>query len=280
MAIMIKNPIISQVSLTVSDLSRSVDFYQNALGFSLQASEQSRATLGSSDYAFLELVENPQARQRSGTTGLYHFAVLVPSRLELARVLYHLAQSKTPLQGLSDHGVSEAIYLADPDGNGIEIYTDRHQDDWPFKNGQLEMLTLPLNTDELFSLLDSENEPWLGIAEDTVLGHVHLRVSHIPEAEQFYCELLGFDLVQRYGSSASFLSMDGYHHHVGMNTWAGVGAAPPPANSVGLREVKINLNGAAIIDRLQATNWPYEVLDSGLVLQDPSGNGIVIIGED
>jgi catechol 2,3-dioxygenase len=270
-------PIISEVSLTVRDLSRSIEFYRTALGFMLHQQDGGTAMIGPPDRTIVRLIEHTSARPVTGTTGLYHFAVLVPTRLDLAHALFHLAETRTPLQGLSDHGVSEAIYLPDPDGNGIEIYCDRAQDEWPRKEeGSLEMVTLPLDTDDLFSFLSENNSPWGGMPAGTILGHVHLHVSDIPAAEHFYTELLGFELVQRYGSSASFLSVNGYHHHIGINTWAGVGAPPPPDNAVGMHDFKISLPGDGMAERFETANWPYEIKDAGLALKDPSGNEIFL----
>jgi catechol 2,3-dioxygenase len=268
--------IISEVSLTVRDLARSLDFYQQALGFHILEKDQRAAKLGAPDTPLVHLIENPSVRPVTGATGLYHFAVLLPSRLNLAQILFHLAETRTSLQGLSDHGVSEAIYLPDPDGNGIEIYCDRPQADWPRKDGALEMVTLPLDTDDLFSLLSANESSWDEMVAGTILGHMHLHVSDIPDAEHFYSKLLGFELVQRYGSSAAFLSKNGYHHHIGINTWAGVGAPPPPQNAAGLREYTINVPDDGLVERLEAANWSYKKRNRGLVLEDPSGNGVVL----
>ena len=269
-------PIVTQVSLTVSDLEKSIDFYQNALGFRLHSRNGQTALLGSPDRIFLELIEGQNSEPVSRTTGLYHFAVLVPSPLELRHVLRHLAENRTPLQGLSDHGVSEAIYLPDLDGNGIEIYRDRPPDEWPMQNGQLEMVTRPMNTDAIFSELSTDSGSWHELPKGTFLGHVHLHVRDIAESENFYRNLLGFDLVQRYGQSASFLSLNGYHHHIGINTWTGVGAPAPPSEAIGLRSYTINILDDELTKRLAAANWPVEEQDEGLFMRDPSGNGILL----
>ena len=231
------------VHLTITDLSRAVEFYQSVIGLQLLHRSDDLAWMGAGgDSPLLVLTENPDAQPKQPrTTGLYHLALLVPSRLDLARSLQHLTESSCPLQGLSDHLVSEALYLSDPDGNGIEIYADRPRDSWRTRNGQLELSTVPLNVDDLLMELGQQDAAWSGLPTETRIGHVHLHVSDLGQAEAFYRDLLGFDVVSRYGPSASFVSAGGYHHHIGMNTWAGVGVPSPPADGVGLRFFTIQL---------------------------------------
>jgi catechol 2,3-dioxygenase len=203
--------------------------------------------------------------------------------MDLARTLDRLANQGYPLQGAADHGVSEALYLTDPDGNGIEIYIDRPRDEWPRQDDQLQMGTDPLN---IRALLNQSDGLWKGLPPDTRIGHVHLQVAHLDQAESFYCDVLGLELMQRYGPSALFLSAGGYHHHVGLNTWAGVGAPPPPPDAVGLRHFSIDLPDdkelARIAERLQAADIPFEPVAVALregvakLVRDPSGNGIVL----
>jgi catechol 2,3-dioxygenase len=271
---------IGTVSLTVSDLDRSLAWYQEALGFSVHRNGDGVAHLGAGGADLVELVEQPGARQVTGTTGLYHFAVLVPSRLALALSLKRIAVTQTPVQGFADHGVSEAIYLSDPDGNGIEIYRDLPRENWPVKNGQLQMVTDPLDLDDLLSEVDNGNGSSNGLNAATAIGHIHLHVADIPQTEAFYHDLIGFDLMQRFGGSATFLSAGGYHHHLGGNTWAGVNAPPPPQDAVGLRWYTINLpNQEAlqpITDRLHTAGIAIQERDQGLFVRDPSGNGVVL----
>jgi catechol 2,3-dioxygenase len=268
------------IFLTVSNLDRVVDFYQNSLGMHLHWRDGQVAGLGAGQQDLLRLIENPTAGTTRRTTGLYHFALLTPSRLELARVLRQLIQTETPLQGFSDHGVSEAIYLADPDGNGIEVYRDRPREEWPFENGKLVMGVDPLDIQALLAELNGTSEEWAGLDPLTSLGHVHLHVAELPAAESFYRDVIGFELMQRFGSQASFLSAGGYHHHLGINTWAGVGAPQPPQNSIGLRWYVIVLPSQASLDRIVAraleTGVPIQERDAGVHLQDPSGNGILL----
>src|SRR4051812_17705456 len=174
------------VHLTVSDLDRSIDYYEGSVGLGTRAREDGTASLGTPERELLVLVEEPGARPAAGSTGLYHFALLVPERRDLARWLAHAARSRVPLQGLSDHSVSEAIYLGDPDGHGIEIYADRPRDGWEGSVAQ-RMTTLPLDVDDLFRELDDPaTEPFDGLAVGTVMGHVHLKVASISETVGFY----------------------------------------------------------------------------------------------
>lgn len=266
--------------LTITDLSRSLDFYQNNLGFNLISRENGRAQLGIDSKTLLYLYENQGARTFPRRTGLYHFAILVPSRFNLAQSISHLAETQTPIQGFADHNVSEAIYLADPDGNGIEIYRDRPRDSWEYNNGRLKMGTDPLDLESLLSVLASRSEEWAGLHPDTTVGHMHLHVSSIPEAEDFYINWLGFDLILRYGPSASFLSAGGYHHHLGVNTWNGVGIAPPPENAVGLRFYEIILPDQKelnkVTEHLQTSEFLPNKQERGWLVRDPAGNKILL----
>lgn len=260
---------IGAVSLTVSDLSRSVDFYSGNLGLDLLERSGGEARFGSGATPLLHLVEDPASRPRRGTTGLYHFALLEPSRAALARSLRRLAETGARLTGASDHGVSEALYLDDPDGIGIEIYRDRPRQDWPRRGGQLAMVTEALDLESLLADFDPATPPG-----GTVMGHVHLHVARLDEARRFYVELLGFDVTQQYGSQALFVSAGGYHHHIGLNTWQGVGAPPPPPHSAGLRHFEIRLAGEAEEEALLGRLAAAGIATEGRLLRDPSGNAI------
>ncbi|GAB4577986.1 MAG: VOC family protein [Anaerolineales bacterium] len=271
---------VGSVSLTVSNLERSLAYYQNNLGLHLHRRENDTAWLGAGNHTFLILTKQPGARHPGRTTGLYHFAILTPSRHALAQSLRRLAETKTSVSGFSDHGVSEAIYLSDPDGNGIEIYRDRLRGEWPFENGQLQMVSDPLDLEGIMDELKKKDEPWSGLHPDTVLGHMHLHVADLPQAIQFYRDVIGFDLMQYFGNSAGFLSAGGYHHHLGLNTWNGVGAPPPPPNSIGLRWYTIQLPDetalSQVVERLQTYTVPVEKRDEGLFFRDPSQNGVLL----
>lgn len=270
---------IGLVALTVSDLDRSLRFYINALGFALIQREDRSALLGCGGEALLELVELPGARPKPPrTTGLYHFAILVPSRLDLARSLRHLAETRWPLQGASDHLVSEALYLADPDGNGIEIYRDRPRAEWPILGGQVQMATDPLDIDGVLGELAEDGRPWEGLQVGTTIGHIHLNVADLRQAEEFYCGVLGFDVMQSGYPGALFISAGGYHHHLGLNIWAGAGAPPQPSGTAGLRHYSVSLPDpsslASLLDRLSRARLFVEPLHDGWLVRDPSQNGL------
>lgn len=272
------------VHLTVSDLKRSLDYYQNALGFNLHKRKNGIAHLGAGKQDILVLTEVPGATRPRRASGLYHFATLVPSRLELAQSLKHIAETGTPVEGFADHLVSEAIYLSDPDGNGIEIYRDRPRSEWYDEQGNFKIATDPLDLDGVLAELENAATPsWRGLDPETKLGHMHLHVANLPQAESFYNGVLGFDLMARYGPMASFVSAGGYHHHIAFNTWAGVGVPPPPPGSVGLREFVVRLPNveemSRVIDRIQEAGLPIEETDEGVLVRDPSKNAIVLTAE-
>lgn len=273
---------IGEIQLTVANLDRSVQFYQDRLGFALLNHENGQARLGTRSHGLINLVKQPGVKPRAqrGMTGLYHFAVLLPDRRSLARLLYQMAENEVQVQGAADHGVSEALYLADPDGNGIEFYRDRRRNEWPADDlGKLQMGTDELDVDDLVMELKDGVTPWTGLPDATMIGHVHLHVRDLTEAERFYTRILGFQVMQRYGSGALFVSAGGYHHHIGLNTWAGAGAPPPPPDVAGLVWFEVCLPDQASIDalkgRLEAAGIPSENLNSGLLVKDPSQNSIL-----
>ena len=276
-------PRIASIDLRAAGRDRMLDFYTRGLGLALLDQDDHALRLGpGTDRPLLTLHLDPSARPAPGrTTGLYHFAILLPSRRDLARALRNLLQHGYPLQGAADHLVSEALYLADPEGNGIELYADRPRADWPRQDGKLRMATDPLDFEGLMAELSQDQAPWSGMPSATVIGHVHLKVAGIEEAESFYQDLLGFDLVTRYGASASFLSTDGYHHHVGLNSWESAGAPPPPDHAAGLLHFSLNqektadlasLHSRALSQGLSA-QWRGE----DLLLKDPSGNVVLLL---
>lgn len=270
------------VRLTVADLDRSRAFYERAIG--LRAFELEGGVLALGASAGQPLIElhgdstAPALDHRS--TGLFHLAVLVPSRPDLALALARLAQARWPLLGASDHLVSEALYLSDPDGNGIEIYRDRPRDVWRHTDGQLDMATLRLDLDDLVSELATGDGLQELAPAGTTIGHVHLQVSDIPESERFYSDILGFDVMVRGYPGALFVSAGGYHHHLGLNVWNSAGAAPPGPGSIGLRSYDVVLPSTdardRVLERVRAAGLEPEPAADGPLLRDPSGNALVL----
>jgi catechol 2,3-dioxygenase len=241
---------VGAVHLTVADLERSIAYYTGAIGLTLGEREGTVARLGSPGRDLLVLYEEPGARPVRGHTGLFHFALLVPERRALARWLRHALDRRVQVTGASDHLVSEALYLRDPDGHGIEIYRDRPREEWPREGEGIRMASDPLDVQDLLASLDgTAAEPFETLPPATTMGHVHLHVADIDETEAFYRDVLGFDVVARLGDQATFMSAGGYHHHVGANVWAGHGATPPPPGSAALRSATIVLPDAGERDR-------------------------------
>jgi catechol 2,3-dioxygenase len=266
---------VSELALVVSDLARATRFYTETLGLRALEASPGLARLGAGG-AFLQLEERPDATRPRGTTGLFHFAILYPSRADLAGALRRLVDARYPIQGAADHLVSEAVYLADPEGNGIEIYRDRPRAEWPMREREVVMATDPLDVD---ALLAKAPAGWR--TPDAVrLGHVHLQVHDIPAVEAFYRDRLGFDLTARYGRQASFFGAGGYHHHVGVNTWTTAGAPPAPEGSLGLRWFRIATGGerlpAWIQASLESAGLPVREEDGALWTRDPSGHVAVM----
>lgn len=225
------------VKLRVSDLARSLQFYRDVLGYQVDARGERTVRLrpeGACPAHFV-LEELPGAqRPPRRATGLYHAAILLPHRRELARVIRHLAAVGWSIGGVADHGVSEAIYLDDAEGNGLEIYADRPRSAWPERSGQVAMYTDPLDIPDLLRELDADPRPWTAMPREARIGHVHLQVSDLDRAEEFYCGVLGFEVTQRSYPGALFVSAGGYHHHLGLNIWNSRRAGPPPENATGL----------------------------------------------
>jgi catechol 2,3-dioxygenase len=266
------------VELTVSDLDRSLTYYQEAIGLQVRERSNGSASLGG-DSELLVLHEQPGARPAPRNTGLFHFALLVPARRDLAAWLAHAIREQVPLTGVSDHFVSEALYLRDPDEHGIEIYADRPRAIW---EGQVARLTTePLDLENLLGELpDPDSEPFERLPTATVMGHVHLQVADIPEAVGFYRDVLGFDLTASLGAQAAFLSAGGYHHHVGANTWNSAGAPPPPEGAAALQRATIAVPDNSARDEAlrrvaDAGQEPEETSD-GPVVRDPSGNRLLL----
>jgi catechol 2,3-dioxygenase len=274
---------VGMVALTVASLERSLRFYTDIFGFTLLDQKAGEATLGTPSSPLLLLREEPGARpwphDRYAYTGLYHFAVLVPTRRDLGRWLRHWLQLGLPLPGQGDHLVSEALYISDPDGNGIEIYRDRPRSEWHWDNGQVRMAVDPVDIRGVLAEAETDDEPWAGFPDGTRIGHIHLQIGDVPQAKVFYHDVLGFDIVATM-PSALFVSAGGYHHHIGMNTWHSRNASPAPAGTAGLRfftlEIPSEEARAAIAARLTAAGIPSTQTPDAVIVQDPWQNTLVL----
>jgi catechol 2,3-dioxygenase len=266
------------VHLTVSDLDRSVAYYQDTAGLRQHRREDGSAALGTGGEDLLVLHEDPAARAPGRHAGLFHVALLYPTRLELSRTARRIATSRIPISGASDHGVSEALYLRDPDGNGVELYVDRDPSVWPAPAAgtaeKVGMFTRALDVEDLLRVSDGE-EVHRHAGAGLVVGHLHLHVGSIPEAVAYYRDVVGFEEMTTY-PGASFLAAGGYHHHLAVNTWAGEGVGPAPDHVAGLREWTVVLADDAEVDavgrRLEAAGATVLRLDGqGLLTFDPWG---------
>lgn len=251
--------LLGPVTLTVADLDRCAAFYEQVLGLYLLSREDPHVALGTSSGDVLVCLagDSSAPRPQAGASGLYHLALLLPDRVELARAARRIADARWNLTGAADHLVSEALYLHDAEGNGIEIYRDQPRGDWRYgPGGELEMATLPLDLDAVMAELPAGEIP--PTVEDRArIGHVHLHVQDLAAAGRFYTEELGFEVTVSSYPGALFLSQGGYHHHIGLNTWSGRAGAPP-AGALGLRSFEINQAGR------------------DAELADPSGNSVLL----
>lgn len=268
------------VRLLVGDLGRARDFYSRALGLAELGDGDGPVAMGAAGGpALVELEGRPGAPERPRrSTGLFHLAILVPSRPDLARAVRRAADAGASITGAADHLVSEALYLDDPEGNGIEIYRDRPRAEWAYEGGELRMGTLALDLAGVLGELPAGPDP--GMAAGTTMGHVHLQVRDIPEAEAFWCGVVGFEPTVRGYPGALFVSAGGYHHHLGLNTWGTSGAPPPPEGARGLSRLEVILPGAGDVDALEgrarAAGIAPERRDGGALLRDPSGNVVSV----
>lgn len=265
----------SEVNLKVKNLDYALTFYQNIMGFKVLEKADRKAVLtanGKTPLVTLEQPENVLAKE-GRTSGLYHFAILLPSRADLSVFLRHFLGTGYQL-GAADHYVSEALYITDPDGNGIEVYRDRPSNEWSWKDGLVDMATVELDGNGLLAESDTE---WTGLPSGTIMGHIHLHVGDLQKAEEFYTKGLGFTIVSYY-PQAVFLSTGGYHHHIAINTWQGEGAPTPPKNSVGLNWYSLvfpdNAARESAIERLKQLGASVEKEADYYVTSDPSGNQI------
>lgn len=272
---------LGRVRLQVSDLERSLEYYRSVIGLRLLEESDGRAVLGAhgDEAPLVELCERPGAAPvpRRGRLGLFHFALLLPDRASLGRFARHLA-SVGARAGASDHFVSEALYLQDPDGLGIEVYADRPRSAWQVSGQQLQMATEPLDLQDL--LQAAGTQPWAGMPLGTVIGHVHLHVADLQAAAAFYHEALGFDAVVWGYPGALFLSAGGYHHHLGLNTWA-AGAPPAQADDARLLSWDLvlpdekSLEGA--VESLKSSGYPVADPETGHSAADPWGTTVRLV---
>lgn len=275
---------VSRVDLRVRDLSRTVDFYMRMIGLKVVESAGAKAAISATGQppALLVLNEDIHAAPRlHRTTGIYHLAFRFPTRRDLAHVLQRLVRHDYGIEGASDHLISEAIYLSDPEGNGVELYTDRPRAEWPSRNGQIEVENRPLDLAALLASVGTELPP-PHAPPGTDIGHIHLHVSDLAEARRFYHEYLGFNVTMRL-SGALFFAAGWYHHHIGVNTWAGT--TPSPPNSVGLISYRFEVPVTEVLYCLQhrAPLAGYEARtvksESGaeiLQIRDPNGNWLEV----
>lgn len=270
---------IGAVHLTVADLQRSLHFYKAIIGLAPLSETTTGASLGVAEQPLLGLHLLPGARASSSYTGLYHFALRIPTRQGLGAALRHLAAVQAPFSGFADHGVSEALYLSDPDGHGIEIYRDRPRSDWYDEQGNFNLVTERLDADGL--LAAGEQNAWVGLPAGTDMGHIHLQVADVAAARAFYTGVLGFEHMTDY-PGAAFVSAGGYHHHIGLNAWNSRGASPPPADTARLLSYEILLPNAEalanVVDRVRSGGGELtaDAAAAGHRLQDPSGNTILL----
>jgi catechol 2,3-dioxygenase len=265
------------VRLVAGDLDMMTAFYARALGLEVLERDARHARLGAGGAALVELLGHPDAPRRPPrTTGLFHLALLVPARADLAQVVHRVAGAGAGFSGASDHLVSEALYLDDPEGNGIEVYRDRPREEWRRgPAGELEMATLPIDLDGVLGSLPP-GTPDEGMPPGTAVGHVHLQVRDTDEAEGFYAGGLGFDVTVRGYPGALFVAAGGYHHHLGLNTWGTRGAPAPPPGARGLDRFRIDLptpgDVGAAAARAERAGHAVSAGPDGVVVADPSGN--------
>ena len=266
------------VRLQIADLNRSLEYYDKVMGFRVVERKSDRVSLAAhgDDTVLIELVERKGARAvpRRGRLGLYHYAILLPDRASLGKFLAHLAELGV-YAGMSDHLVSEALYLTDPDGLGIEVYADRPRSDWKLKDRQLAMATDPLDVQNLVAA--AKGEKWTGMPAGTKVGHVHLYVGDIDQAAAFFHEGLGFDKIVWNYPGALFLSAGGYHHHLGTNTWA-AGAPHAEEGDARLLEWTVLVpsasDAAQAAKSIESAGYAVEQSPEGWVATDPWGTNV------
>lgn len=265
---------IGVVTLNVRDLENLSRYYQHVVGLRVLDSDPSSVRLGTSDTLLLELISDTDAAPRDPRgAGLFHTAFLMPTRAHLALWTKHAVDNRFLITGASDHGVSEAIYLYDPEGNGIEIYADRPSSQWRYADSYIEMVTEPL---DIAGLMAQASGEWSGMPENGTVGHLHLQIGSLDEAEAFYSAILGFDVACRY-PGANFFGSGGYHHQVATNIWSSKGAGPRADNPAGLAVFEIIADEPrieAVRQRAEQAGRATEKTPDGLILRDPWNNKV------
>ena len=271
---------VGHVKIKVENLERSLTFYQDTLGFDILERTNSTATLTTDGKTSILSLEQPKnvIPKQGRTTGLYHFAILLPERSDLANIVVHFVEKGIRFAA-SDHLVSEALYLDDPDGNGIEIYSDRDPSVWKWESNEVAMTTIRLDIQNLLTSIKPGGK-WEGMPQGTVMGHIHLHVAELEKTEEFYIKGLGLGVVNRFAGQALFMSDEKYHHHVAINVWNGVGAPKPAENSVGLESFTLifadEQKRQETINNLQEIAAPVIEEKNQWITQDPSGNRVVL----
>jgi catechol 2,3-dioxygenase len=269
---------IGAVAMMVRDLDRVTAYYRDMLGLTVREHTRQVAILGVGRLALLELIHKPDPLPDDPReAGLYHTAFLMPTRADLARWILHAAKNRVPFTGASDHDVSEAIYLDDPEGNGVEVYSDRPRERWRRDGKMIFQKTDPLDIDAIIREIDPATATYPSAPEGLRIGHIHLRVGDIARAEAFYCDVLGLDVTRR-RTGASFLSSGGYHHHVAVNVWHSDGAEARNDKRAGLGWFAMAINDPLTSDglkrRLNAAGVTTEAIPDGLAAKDPWGTSI------
>lgn len=275
------NKHVNQIALRVENLEKSMDFYNNILGFEILNEDHKEVSLTADGIEPIIVLSQPRdiIKKIPKRTGLYHFALLLPDRSYLGSLLKNLKEKDYPIDGGADHNVSEAIYLRDPDGNGIEIYSDMDSTEWIWESNQVKMTTDFLDYSGLLSRAGGSN--WNGVPKETIIGHIHLHVSDLEKAKDFYVDGLGFDVTASMANSAVFLSTAGYHHHIALNIWNGTDIEPLPDNSAGMEYYTILFpdedSRKDSIDKIKEMKYELIEIDSDKFTKDPSGNLIKLI---
>ena len=272
---------IGKVHLNVSHLERAIYFFEEALCFKSLQSEENRVVIGTQNgdaLIVLHKVNNPPPRKK--TTGLYHLAIRLPQREDLARLIYHLVNNQVDLEGVADHGVSESVYLTGPDEIGLELSCDRSMEEWPLdEDDHLDMGTDDLDLDNLMMTMQGKSKTWQGLPAGTSIGHVHLCAAELEKTAEFY-EQIGFELTQEYGEEALFFATGEYHHQIGMNIWQSAGAEALPADTAGLRCFEIVFPSQPTLDALKtnlsSNGLSFESSPDGEIFRDPNGIGVLL----